>query len=205
MDLGATPLHFAANQGYIGCTEQLLKAKANPAAQLSDGVMSTPLMLAAKHGHAGVVTALLNAGAGDEILAAEHALLLACIRGHKETVWRLLKKVPDANTTIDPKLPPPLIAAAARGHDQVVELLIRNFADVDVRDRNGVTAAEAARFAGETEQFALGNDEVHEKFELCASILLAASRERAAVRKVVMRTGGPAEKEEIWVLQQGAD
>ena len=55
--------------------------------------MSTPLMLAAKHGHAGVVTALLNAGAGDEILAAEHALLLACIRGHKETVWRLLKKV----------------------------------------------------------------------------------------------------------------
>src|SRR5688572_8089796 len=59
---GTTPLHWAAGNGDLDITQQLLKAGANANAGTRIGSV-TPLFMAAKQGHALVVDALLKAGA----------------------------------------------------------------------------------------------------------------------------------------------
>ena len=42
---------------------------------------------------------------------------------------------------------PPIVAAAAAGHTEVVKLLLERGADPELRDRNGETAADVAKKA----------------------------------------------------------
>ena len=62
---GGTALHYAASQGFTGCTQLLLRSKATPDVLAKDG--ATPLMSACCQEHEGCVRALLDAGADQSI------------------------------------------------------------------------------------------------------------------------------------------
>lgn len=79
------------------------------------------------------------------------AVLAAALAGDEARLRRLL---PPCGDTAEDGLPgtdccvTPLMAAAARGHERVVELLLACGADPSRRDANGRTAAYYARSAG---------------------------------------------------------
>ncbi len=94
-------------------------------------------------------------------------LLLACWRGHLETVRELLQQGAQVNAGDMPAL----LWASRSGHFEVVRQLLGSGADVNAaRRHNGCTALVEASRAGRTE---------------VACLLLAHGASRAAVRRTV--------------------
>ena len=149
-----SPLYKAAGGGHLKVVELLLKSGANPNGNSSS--MSSPLEAAAGGGHLKVVELLLKSGAnlsrGSELY---RALNKAAGGGHLKVVELLLKNGADINIrSYSPSLmaaarkgglgssftfyekdvdgySPSLEAAAGGGHLKVVELLLKNGANLN--------------------------------------------------------------------------
>ena len=174
--LGETPLHYAADHGYINVVRLLLDNGADVNARSKDDeVLSlnglvkvgglTPLHCAAIEGHKEVVELLLankadvNALSNDGTTPLQWALqkghqdVAELLRHHSdlETVNALLKGNPDFLFSKDKDGETPLHSAAMRGYIDVAELLLAKTNAVNVLDASGKTPLIIAAEYGEYE------------------------------------------------------
>lgn len=70
------------------------------------------------------------------------ALVLSCYYGHEDIVNFLVDKVKSLNNKTS--YGSPLMAAAVKGYDNIVEILLNHDANPDITDNQGVTAAHYA-------------------------------------------------------------
>ncbi len=152
---GGTPLHAAADKGYVTVTEYLLANQADVNAR--DNTGRTPLHIAAQNGHKKLCEMLLAAGAN--VNAADNSaytpLHFAALNGYQSVAEALLAKGAQVNT--QGYVPPvgsqpapnssnwaemettPLHSAAEKGFPATVELLLQHGAEINARDRGGRT------------------------------------------------------------------
>ncbi|KAJ5787905.1 hypothetical protein N7457_002895 [Penicillium paradoxum] len=134
-DDGTTPFSFACQNGHTEIVRLLLDHGADVTAVDNDGW--TPLYMAAWNGHFDVIKLLLASDA-DVTIACEDgstALHVASYRGHAKAVDTILQfsKIPiDVRDQFGRT---PLSDAAARGHIEVVNLLLLHNALVNSMDR----------------------------------------------------------------------
>jgi ankyrin repeat protein len=128
-----TPLMIAAENGEIATVRNLLASGSNVNEKNYGG--STPLIYAASRGQLEVVRLLLSKGAGPNLCADENMcpLWYAARHGSYDTVKTLLDA--GANAKVNPSINalehPALHLAAARGHVNIVTLLINHGAEID--------------------------------------------------------------------------
>lgn len=117
-----TPLFAAAHSGHVDIVKKLLAAGADVNQRSFRGYAITA---AAREGHHEVLSILLKAGAYQP--ACEEAFLEACLAGQADTAELLIKwemARPEILTSA-------LIHASSRGFLDILELLIKNAADVN--------------------------------------------------------------------------
>jgi ankyrin repeat protein len=172
--LGASPLYLAAKSGNAELIESLVRAGADPDLALQEG--ETPLMTAARAGTVKGVEVLVAAGADvnvHEQSRGQTALMWAAAQGHAEVARALINAGAnlEAKSNVRPRLMyfessngaafdlgneeqlggySPLLFAAARGHVEVGELLIRSGVDVDNTAANGASPLVVAIHSGHT-------------------------------------------------------
>ncbi len=140
---GGTPLHAAADKGFLAVTEYLLANKADVNAK--DRWGRTPLHIAAQNGHKKLCEMLLAAGA--DVNAADNngytPLHQAAIKGYLSVAETLLAKGAQVNTAArdaqSDKRNSPLGSAALAGFPAMMELLLAHGADLEYRDKDGST------------------------------------------------------------------
>lgn len=144
---GRTPLWQAAAAGQRDIVAALLRARA--AADSTDADGATPLMAAAAGGHVAVVEALLASGA-----AATHRsrkgdtpLHAAAGSGRTEVLRVLLRQKPDVNAANEFG-DTPLILASRQGSQESCDLLLQAGANARLRNRDRLSASEAAEARG---------------------------------------------------------
>ena len=140
---GCTPLHYAAQYGYNGVAEVLIKHGAKVDARNEEG--KTPLHLAAAHGFKSVVETLQAGGA--DINSRDNngatALFEAAGAGNKAIVELLVARGADVNArNNDGKSA--LFTAISEGNKPIVDLLLSNKADVNLKTKDGFTPLLAA-------------------------------------------------------------
>lgn len=120
---GWTPLKFAAEKGHIALLKILIKAGADVNHERSG---FTALGQAAKYGHLAALRLLIRAGAKIQ----SNALYGPVAGGHLDIVRHLIKCGADVNykNAIGEPL---LMTAVVRGHQEMVELLLRHGANVN--------------------------------------------------------------------------
>ena len=138
------PFLEAALEGSLTTIETAL-ANGTPAdACAEDG--RTALMLSAFNGHTAIVKALLKAGAA--ISARDQtgrtALMYASTGPNPNTIETLLNAGANVNAVDGHERWSPLMFAAAEGHQDVVNLLLRHKADPTLKDTDGDSAAAFA-------------------------------------------------------------
>ena len=151
--IGWTALHCAAYKNQAAIAEHLLAGnltgKADINATTNDGL--TPLMIAAGHGALGVVNWLLCAKANIQIKdkIGWTALHHAAAKNQVAIAEILLKGNPtgkaDINATINDGLTPLMIAVAS-GAVGVVNWLLDAKANIQAKDKNGLTALHRAAY-----------------------------------------------------------
>ncbi|KAI9726149.1 MAG: hypothetical protein M1828_001822 [Chrysothrix sp. TS-e1954] len=137
---GETPLHCAARSMSKLCCQVLLKAFADANICTEDG--ETPLIIAAENGEMSIVKLLIDTGADPKLCTAIRgttALARACQFGNLKIAEYLLEKIgPSALARQHPmgsrSAQPPLCGAAENGHIQIVEVLLKHGAYLDVKD-----------------------------------------------------------------------
>lgn len=135
---GYTPLHAAAAKGHIEVVQVLLADGADLNAR--DQLGRTPVHLAVYCGQEAVAELLLAKGANLDIFAASGL-------GKFDHVAMLLKAKPGLVNMEGPK-GRPLHWAAYRDQKDVVELLLEKGAEVNARDKFGLTPLHEAAFGG---------------------------------------------------------
>jgi ankyrin repeat protein len=118
-----TPLYMAADEGHVEAARALLDAGADPNAKSSIGV---PLVGAVRKGRADVVRLLVERGAkvGEARWSWNAPMLsVAADKGDAEVVRALLDGGADPNEA-DKRKRSPLMEAAAKGHVEMVRLLV---------------------------------------------------------------------------------
>lgn len=132
---GATPLHYAAESGYLAVAQYLVShgasVNATPTLQRQG---NTPLLIAATKGHLDLVRFLLEQGADPNITNADGStpLFMAAQRGHTEAVKRLLNAVNKANPNVTTNRGAiALHVAAEHGFTEIASLLLTHGSDVD--------------------------------------------------------------------------
>ena len=144
---GQTSLSWAAASGYEAVVRVLLdkggdiESKDKGGQTWGDKEGWTPLIWAAANGHEAVVRLLLDKGADVELKDSGGQTLLsrAAANGH-EAVVRLLLLV--TGTDIESKDKDgrtPLIWAAVNGHEAMVRVLLDKGADIESKDKGGLT------------------------------------------------------------------
>ena len=126
-----TPLHIAADKGYIDIVRLLLSAGSDINARDDEG--ETPLSKAASHGHERVVEFLIDAGARLDEGSVGLALIRAARYGYKEIVAMLVA----AGADIDRRGGngyTALMTAVRYVHGEIVEMLIDAGADLDLQE-----------------------------------------------------------------------
>jgi len=122
---GATPLHYAAQEGHKDVAELLLANHADVNAKTFNG--ATPLHLAAQRGHKDVVELLLanHARVNAKALNGATPLHVAAAFGQKDVVEVLLANHAEVNVTAN-EGDTPLRVAEQEGHEDVADLLRRH-------------------------------------------------------------------------------
>ncbi|MEQ1922518.1 MAG: ankyrin repeat domain-containing protein [Pyrinomonadaceae bacterium] len=143
---GRTALEYAAEYGYFGSTFILL---ARSDANLRNSAGRTPLMIAAERGNIDSVRAYENAKAFAASVAAKAPRLSKEDAKDALATARVFRRI-DVDLR-DTKGMTALTLAAASGHRNVVEALLRLKAKTKLRDLKGRTAAELAALNGHTE------------------------------------------------------
>ncbi len=140
---GRTALEYSAEYGYFGSTFMLL---ARSDANLPNSAGRTPLMIAAEKGNFDAVRAYENAKAFAAGVAAKSPRLSKEDAKDALATARVFKRI-DVDLR-DRKGMTALMLAAAAGHRDVVQSLLRLKAKTKLRDLKGQTAAELAALNG---------------------------------------------------------
>ncbi len=148
---GRTPLSWAAGEGFDDSVRTLLSAGANVNGR--DNIGLTALMWASETGQIDTAQILIDSGAEVNLLAADREREVfrgTAIGGEtiSATIARKQDESLDTGWTA-------LMAAAAQGHIQIAEVLIRSGADVNAVSNDNLTALELARESENEEMAAI--------------------------------------------------
>jgi ankyrin repeat domain-containing protein 50 len=138
---GRTPLSWAAGKDNQMVVRLLLSTERVTLDARDEGG-KTALVWAAEKGYNSTVAMLLEKGADADALS----LLVASEAGHLPVVELLLEK--GANVTANPTGGSALHRAARNGHDEIVLLLLKGGASLDMKDVGGCTALLLAAASG---------------------------------------------------------
>lgn len=153
-DEGISPLIAASSEGHSAVVPLLIDAGADVNAVDKDG--TTALMAAAARGHIEAVEKLLTAKANTNAQNVDgHTALMFAFNGKNqvETLWeRYNQFVAEAKITadegegakdeVDDGGTGPIIKESLENHTALVELLLKNGADVTLKDKEGHTASD---------------------------------------------------------------
>ena len=130
---GASALHWAAHRGDLSTVDLLIRSGAR--VNLANDLGATPLQVACETREGAVVEHLLAAGADpNATLLNGETVLMTCARaGDVPSVAALLAHDAAVNVAEVGHKQTPLMWAAARGHADVVRLLVRAGADIRAR------------------------------------------------------------------------
>ncbi|KAF8371143.1 mask-1, partial [Pristionchus pacificus] len=151
--LGISPLMLAAMNGHRDATRVLLERGSDINAQIETN-RNTALTLACFQGRTDVVRLLLQYHANVEHRAKTGLtpLMEAANGGYVEVGQLLLEHYADPNTSPVPSSrDTALTIAADKGHEKFVDLLLKNGAQVDARNKKGCTALWLACHGGHLE------------------------------------------------------
>ncbi|KAI8486540.1 spermatogenesis [Branchiostoma belcheri] len=150
---GRTALHSAARGGSAECVERLLQNKLPVSSEDTDGM--SPLHHAAAGGHISAALVLLQyqAAINAQDKEGKAPMMHAASVGHVNMVKLLLlvDQGADMNAQDGVTNSTALMQACERGNTEVVELLVRKGAKVDLQDVLGQTATDYAKSAGHNE------------------------------------------------------
>nr|CDS27908.1 ankyrin repeat protein [Hymenolepis microstoma] len=139
-----TPLCLAASEGRVDVVHYLFH-RVNSIESPCNSSPLTPLVMAVIKNQVGVVEFLLHAQ--DKSAYQEfdlyQALLQATIQGHEVVVCALLAHNANPNYQNDS---PPIHAAIHKGHQNILEILCNNGADIEIRDYQDFTPLMTACF-----------------------------------------------------------
>jgi ankyrin repeat protein len=138
-----TPLHLAAERGYVAVAEVLIKAGANVNEKTTDKYGYTPLHSAVRNGETAVAELLIKSGAN---LNAKNnnedtPLHIAAWRRETAVAELLIKSGANLNAKNNNE-DTPLHIAAWRRETAVAELLVKSGANVNAKNKNGKTPFE---------------------------------------------------------------
>ncbi len=125
----------AVREGQTETVEALLAAGAK-VKKVNDGA----LLEAATSGHIEIVKTLLDAGAKANKRALNSKLLEAAQKNNLKIAASLLQAHANVDTVDDYYKQTALMIAASQGHTEMVNLLLEEFADTQIRDKDGNTA-----------------------------------------------------------------
>lgn len=134
------PLVIACFNGHLGIVKELIQAKADVNAVYKEEI--TPLIAACYEGHMDVVTELIKAGA--DVNQAQYAVYRICPKGMKFGDMKSIEITENSEGFHRVKWMTPLTAACENGHSEIVELLIKKGADVNVKNEFCETPLTAA-------------------------------------------------------------
>ncbi|XP_066231004.1 espin isoform X2 [Saccopteryx leptura] len=145
---GATPLYLACQEGHLEVTQYLVQeCGADPHTSAHDGM--TPLHAAAQMGHSPVIVWLVSCtdvSLSEKDRDGATAMHFAASRGHAKVLsWLLLH---GGEISADLWGGTPLHDAAENGELECCQILVVNGAELDVRDRDGYTAADLSDYNG---------------------------------------------------------
>jgi len=152
---GRTALLVATHGNHVAAAQALIDAGANVNAK--DDIEDSAYLYAGARGHLDILKATLAHGADLASLNryGGTALIPAAERGHVETVRTLI----DAGVKVDhvnklgwtALLEAVILGNGGAAHQQIVALLVKAKADLNLADRDGVTALQHARRRGYVE------------------------------------------------------
>lgn len=150
---GRTPLMVATYQHHAAAAQVMITAGANVNAQ--DKMLNSPFLYAGAEGYADILKMYMSAGADYKVYNryGGSALIPACERGHIEVIALLLA---DKNFPVNhinrlgwtALLEAVILGSGGATHQQVVKMLIAAGADLNVGDKDGVTALQHAKSRG---------------------------------------------------------
>ncbi len=155
---GATPLHWAAENGHTPVADYLINKGALVNAAVTDGafISFTPLTWTALNGHEEIAQllidngALVNASITEDEWKGYTPLHISIIKGTTIVAKLLLSRGAQVNAT-DDEGSTPLHSAARCGQNKTAKLLIDNGALVNATDDEGSTPLHLAAQYGEKE------------------------------------------------------
>uniref|UniRef100_A0A672I3R0 Serine/threonine-protein phosphatase 6 regulatory ankyrin repeat subunit B-like n=1 Tax=Salarias fasciatus TaxID=181472 RepID=A0A672I3R0_SALFA len=178
-----SPLHLAAYHGHAQALEVLLQRDRDRGdVDRGDEAGRTPLALAALQGHAECVHTLLSQGASPCCTDQQHGRSTVHLAGELRKLYIVCLSL-----TLTPPLmflatPPmtPLMLAVAGGHVDSVSLLLEREANVNLADRQGMTALHLGLLCAQEEC-------IQCLLEQEASVLLGDSQGRTAIHLAAAR------------------
>ena len=156
---GKTALNSAAYGNHVEVFRRLLAAGSN--VNERDNVPSSPLMTAAVRGYVEIVRLALAVGADVKSVNqyGGNALIPACHYGHIEVVRELLRTEIDVshvnNLGWTALLETVILGDGGAKHQEIMKLLLRHGAKVNLADRDGVTPMAHAQRRGYKEMVKL--------------------------------------------------
>ena len=152
---GRTPLMVATYHHQAAAAQVLISAGANVNAQ--DNMQDSPFLYAGAEGYADILKMCMAAGADYKVYNryGGSALIPACERGHIDVISLILA---DKNFPLNhinrlgwtALLEAVILGQGGATHQQVVKMLIAAGADVNIGDKDGITALQHAKKRGYT-------------------------------------------------------
>ena len=190
---------FAAEKGHVGAVSALLEAGADVDAK--DKNFKTALMYAEKNGKKGVVAALLEAGAdvNAEDKNVKTALMLAAEKGQMDVV----KFLEEADIYIKGGLDRiALVFAAQQGNVGAVSALLEAGADIDAKDKNGMTAlmyaAQQGNVGAVSALLEAGADVDARNKAGMTALMYAAQRGNVGAVSALLEAGADMDAQDKW-------
>jgi len=149
---GETPLLIVTHNNYIDAAKVLINAGADVNAK--DNIQDSPYLYAGARGRNEILAMILKHGADLKSINryGGTALIPAAERGHVKTVQMLIKAGVDVNHVNNLRwtalLEAIILGNGGADHTEIVRLLIKGKADVNLADGKGITPLQHARQRG---------------------------------------------------------